>query len=1347
MTYIRPAVNVIQSLVRPSAVVTTPNQESIIIGPNYKIYDKVDSGIVYYPVEPLKTEFVYVASADRQNDNTITITLSGDADLVQDWPAADGAIVVYDDDVFETIRYKSRAGLLLKRCSGLEEVSTEGLARYLGRKAGLGPRASEITEGTFGGEANINVGSTLGWPSSGYALIGEDDSIYYTSKNNTTLIGCLGTARHKKGLIVRPDFYSFTVSRDVGYNVDRRAFLDVFLRNATVTVHAQSTTGSLISDGNTLYDPNAKFVNKGVMPDDRVILENPYTRTREDYIVKKVNSQRELEFIGKSTYGTNVVIGRPIGNVTIASSSKYLSIRLDNGAATTIELTTGTGVTPSQIITDLNTKFAANTNLEMPTGVSLKTDAAIHSQSVVVADGDDITSLKIGDPIKIGGAALNYVGGISGQTITLVNKLNIAVPEGDPVETDRIGAVIAGASNNKISIRSNRKGGSIQLVGITDNAYDLIGFTNIVIHTNFHTIIGDRIGDLDTIPKVSISNSNNKFKLSLWHGGIKTERSFTLNYNIVTNGAFATDLTGWSGVNWAQDAGAATHTAGVANTAPLVQAAATAVVGKKYTLTYDVVGMTGGDITPSFGGSSFPAVDTSGAGKTVTFKATATTALRFTPSTDFDGSIDNVIFRLATVEKRLDVVADDIQALCALTNDDGFETNTTLASAAAINAEQITLTSSSGFIDGDLIVITESVYDAETNTTTIVTEDCTVTHKAGSVLQIKEPLVNTYTTSATVSTKRISISITPKNQVKIKANRKNDTVELRDIENDIYDTIGVHPVEFASQDLFSSSLATYRIINDRSDYREVKLRNPNEYGNSRCDFTVLGNLSNLDRDIYIRLDQGLVVHANNGVSYPVESAEAIQVSFRALKNSGTGDIVDVDELNDVETKLNRVDIRNPLAVAATLALRNSIHRIRTYAIGEDSVDGYQKALDQLKKEYKLHSMCFLSQDPAVAGMFASHVAQMSTPEESMWRIVTWSPVIPKNKIMGELNVSGSISYNETQERGVIIDGNGAYITNHVAAGDFVRVFARNLEGDAQDTTRGIYEIVEVISESKIYFRRLTSSVKDIVETVDIDTADLSSYGVQKLKTTEHSSVADNGNDGVITAASIDYEIFRKLDADGQAEQLSLIAQSYNSKRVYQVLPDKVMITLDGGDHIVPGYYLCAALVGMDASMPPHQGYTNLGITGIKQLYNSDKHFNRDQLDTLAEGGVYVVVQDVLGALPYTRHQISTDPSFLETRERSLVRNIDYVSFMFKDNLRKFLGIYNINRSTIELIRTVCESVKVKLKEMTYPRIGAPLIDAEIVSIVQNTTFKDRVDVAIKTSYPYPLNNIQVTLMI
>jgi hypothetical protein len=113
----------------------------------------------------------------------------------------------------------------------------------------------------------------------------------------------------------------------------------------------------------------------------------------------------------------------------------------------------------------------------------------------------------------------------------------------------------------------------------------------------------------------------------------------------VLNGDFASDLSDWTaGAGWSWSAGTALHTAGnVATLYPAVSLAPTA--GNSYKIAFTVSGRTAGSITMTFGGVLGTVRDADGT-YTAYVVASSTGNLIFTPTTDFDGALDDVSVKL-----------------------------------------------------------------------------------------------------------------------------------------------------------------------------------------------------------------------------------------------------------------------------------------------------------------------------------------------------------------------------------------------------------------------------------------------------------------------------------------------------------------------------------------------------------------------------------------------------------------------------------------------------------------------------------------------------------------------------
>ncbi|NIN36631.1 MAG: hypothetical protein GTO60_16670 [Gammaproteobacteria bacterium] len=107
--------------------------------------------------------------------------------------------------------------------------------------------------------------------------------------------------------------------------------------------------------------------------------------------------------------------------------------------------------------------------------------------------------------------------------------------------------------------------------------------------------------------------------------------------DVVANGGFDTDTVWNKGANWSIAGGLATHTPGAI---AAIQQLSIIEAGTSYELTFTISGRTAGNLTPALGATSGTTRSTN-----ATFTETivsAGTDLIFNPSSDFDGSIDNV---------------------------------------------------------------------------------------------------------------------------------------------------------------------------------------------------------------------------------------------------------------------------------------------------------------------------------------------------------------------------------------------------------------------------------------------------------------------------------------------------------------------------------------------------------------------------------------------------------------------------------------------------------------------------------------------------------------------------------
>jgi hypothetical protein len=328
---------------------------------------------------------------------------------------------------------------------------------------------------------------------------------------------------------------------------------------------------------------------------------------------------------------------------------------------------------------------------------------------------------------------------------------------------------------------------------------------------------------------------------------------------------------------------------------------------------------------------------------------------------------------------------------------------------------------------------------------------------------------------------------------------------------------------------------------------------------------------------------------------------------------------------------------------------------------------------------------------------------------------------------------------------IIQDDTATFLTSLVMPGDLLEipVNPNDLSNSAFDGAFYTYTVNNIISENRV----------QILPTSDDGTA----------VTTEFPHAYSRSGSGLITITpptAIRYRIQRALSKDDQVTALASIAQSFRDKRCALAWPDKVKVsgltdgslsrsqpTVPAVAGTQPGYYLACQIGGACAGLPPQQGLTNMGFAGIDKVYHATDYFTDRQLTRISDAGWFVLQQDTPTAAPYCIHQLTTDPTAVETGELSVVKDLDYISMYFVNILQNYIGRYNVTMATLTEINRGLSSGIEALKINNIARIGPPLIDAVITSLMVSPISSDRVEVYVEATIPRPLNRIGLHLVV
>ncbi len=208
-----------------------------------------------------------------------------------------------------------------------------------------------------------------------------------------------------------------------------------------------------------------------------------------------------------------------------------------------------------------------------------------------------------------------------------------------------------------------------------------------------------------------------------------------------------------------------------------------------------------------------------------------------------------------------------------------------------------------------------------------------------------------------------------------------------------------------------------------------------------------------------------------------------------------------------------------------------------------------------------------------------------------------------------------------------------------------------------------------------------------------------------------------------------------------ADTYSALAQVFLNRRFWQVMPDTAAATIGGLEQSVDGFYVCAAIAGMIGQQPPQQSFTNFPMTGFTRVIGSNGFFTEKQLNQMAGGGNYIVIQDTEGAPLTARMALTTDVSTIETRTDSVTKVVDFTAKFLRQGLRNYIGRFNITQGFLDALSHVLQGLLGFLVE------NGVLIGADLNNVIQDEAAPDTVLVDITLDVPYPCNYVKLTLAI
>jgi hypothetical protein len=211
-----------------------------------------------------------------------------------------------------------------------------------------------------------------------------------------------------------------------------------------------------------------------------------------------------------------------------------------------------------------------------------------------------------------------------------------------------------------------------------------------------------------------------------------------------------------------------------------------------------------------------------------------------------------------------------------------------------------------------------------------------------------------------------------------------------------------------------------------------------------------------------------------------------------------------------------------------------------------------------------------------------------------------------------------------------------------------------------------------------------------------------------------------------------------------AEILSAVSEveSVLNKRVLTPFISSATKTLsDGVLHSLPAEYVCAAIAGLKALLPPQRALTRQRLYNFVD-YKYVTNLTRVVKNRLAEAGFTIIDQPGgTGSAGIIRHGITTKVDNVADREFSVVVSADFVAKFLRDTLEGYIGIYNIN----EFLKT---KVKASITSARNVLIKNDIINDLILgNILQDQDNPDTLLVDVSFLPQYPCNYIDLKILV
>lgn len=477
-----------------------------------------------------------------------------------------------------------------------------------------------------------------------------------------------------------------------------------------------------------------------------------------------------------------------------------------------------------------------------------------------------------------------------------------------------------------------------------------------------------------------------------------------------------------------------------------------------------------------------------------------------------------------------------------------------------------------------------------------------------------------------------------------------------------------------------------------------------------------------------------------GVSVLIPGKSLVYLQYKGVRQdvsakAARASLLSFENTTDLASIVPPVNTDSPMSLGTFFALLNApgstVNALGVDEVSADMPNGtleaYTRAFEFLEA-VEVYSVAPMTNDASIGQLALAHVTAMSLPESKGERIAIFNGKMPTQKIdtLVASGISGSGTPDSTQ-----------FDTGIPNLGEIL--IANGLEpSSTQAVDIGLY--LDIATDTSKYS---ISSITGSVVTV---------------RTLAGDFTASENEDGFYAEAVLPGGLINEpfalrirgesltlpdgtLDKLNVAKTLQEMGRGYSNRRFWHVVPDKVAATIGGLEQELDGFYMCAAIAGMVAQQPPSQSFTNFPMNGFTRVIGSNDLFTEKQLNVIAAGGNWIVMQEGAGTPLFSRMALTTDLTSIETRTDSITKVVDFTAKFLRTGLKNFIGRFNVTQGFLDSLGHVVQGLG------TFLMDTGVLIGFNMNNIIQDADAPDTVLIDCTLDVPFPCNYIRLTLVI